>query len=56
MADSISSLIELGVGAVCLLGAWASWRRLRSPLVSALLALAGLAALAHAVWALFAGG
>jgi len=45
----VTDLIELGVGAACLVAAVAVWRRgLR--VAGAALAVAGLAAVLHAVW------
>jgi hypothetical protein len=41
----------VAVGAVCLAAAVATWRR-RARLASALLALAGIAAIGHAIWSL----
>ncbi|MEA2556942.1 MAG: hypothetical protein QOG88_480 [Actinomycetota bacterium] len=48
----LTSIIELLVGLVCLGAAWGAWVRLRSPVATALIALAGLTAAGHAVWML----
>jgi hypothetical protein len=45
----LTDLIELAVGAVCLAAAVATWRS-GVRIVSVLLAVAGLTAVAHAVW------
>jgi len=50
--DEISNVIELAVGVACLLAGWGVWRKPGLRWVGALLILAGLAALVHAVWAL----
>jgi predicted small integral membrane protein len=47
----VTDAIELAVGAVCLVGAVATWRRRARP-ASALLGLAGLAAVGHAIWSI----
>jgi hypothetical protein len=47
----VIDLIELAVGAVCLVAAVATWRR-GTKVVSALLAVAGLAAVIHAIWSM----
>lgn len=50
----LTDLIELAVGAVCLAASVAS-RRSGAKLVSALLAIAGLTAVAHAIWSMITG-
>jgi hypothetical protein len=47
----VTDLIELAVGAVCLIAAAATWRR-GVRLVGAVLALAGLTAAGHAIWSM----
>ena len=50
--DTITSLVELGVGIACLVIATGSWRRPGLRLWAALFALAGLVAAIHAAIAL----
>jgi hypothetical protein len=47
----VTDAIELAVGAVCLVGAVATWHR-QARGASALLALAGLTAVGHAIWSI----
>ena len=47
----MTDVVELVVGAVCLAGAVATWRR-QARVAGALLALAGLTAVGHAIWSL----
>lgn len=47
----MTDAIELAVGAVCLAGAVATWRR-QARAASALLGLAGLTAVGHAIWSI----
>jgi len=49
--STASSVVELAVGLVCLVGAIAAWSR-RLLIGAALLAIAGLVAIVHAVLAL----
>ncbi|MDP9342393.1 MAG: hypothetical protein M3Q23_09940 [Actinomycetota bacterium] len=53
-SDTVTSLVELAVGLGCLAAAVGSWRRPSLRWVAVLLAVAGLAAVAHAVVALAA--
>ena len=51
MTDTVTSAIELAVGVASLAMAWPSWQRgswFRT--VAGLLAVAGIAAIVHAVW------
>jgi hypothetical protein len=53
MADALTSITELLVGAACLGLGWAFWRRGGSARwLAAVLAIAGVAAVANAVWSL----
>jgi hypothetical protein len=47
----VTDAIELAVGAVCLVGAVATWRR-QARAASALLAIGGLTAVGHAIWSI----
>ncbi len=47
----MTDVIELAVGAVCLAAAVATWRG-GVRIVSAVIAVAGLAAVGHAVWSM----
>lgn len=47
----MTEVIELAVGAVCLAAAVATWRS-GTRTVSLLLAVAGLAAVVHAIWSM----
>jgi len=50
----VTDVIELAVGAVCLAAAAATWRS-GAKLVGALLAVAGLTAVGHAIWSMATG-
>ena len=50
----LTDLIELAVGAVCLAAAVATWRS-GVKIVSAVLAVAGLTAVGHAIWSMTTG-
>ncbi len=52
MSDVITSVVEVAVGVACLVGGVASWRRPRMRWLAALLAIAGVAAVAHGILAL----
>jgi hypothetical protein len=54
MPDSLTSAIELAVGAACLGAAVAAWRRQKLRRFGALFAIGGVAAVGHAIWALTA--
>jgi hypothetical protein len=47
----VTDVIELAVGAVCLVAAVATWRS-GLKVVSAVLAVAGITAVGHAVWSM----
>jgi methylase of polypeptide subunit release factors len=53
--DTLTSVIELGVGAGCLAGGIAAMRAPRPRVLAVLLTVAGSVAVAHAVAALVAG-
>ena len=52
MADAATSWIEAAVGVACLIVSAGAWRRSGLHVVAALLAVAGVAAVAHAAVAL----
>jgi hypothetical protein len=50
--EAVTSLVEIGVGLACLLGAVATWRRRSLRWLGALLAVLGAAAIAHGILSL----
>jgi hypothetical protein len=52
MADAATFWIEAAVGIACLIASAGAWRRPGLPVVAAVLAVAGVAAVVHAVVAL----
>jgi hypothetical protein len=53
--DTLTYTIELAVGLGCLAAAVGLWRRASLRALAGLFAIGGVAAAAHAVWALAAG-
>jgi len=55
VSDALTYTIEMGVGLGCLAAAAGLWRRASLRALAALLAVGGVAATAHAIWALATG-